>query len=375
MTEYKNATTPLLISNFLSSESDSSNYFDAISKEIPQWEVLSAKGIPAARLAYAQGTLVQAEGVEAVPMYRHPADVQLPVHPFTPTVLLIKEQVEKLLKCTFNSCLVQLYRDGKDSIGAHCDKTLDMKRGSAIAIVSLYASASSLMSSLSSLSSSDCKTASAMRTMVLEPKPYLNEVANNPAFGLNNSIVRIPLLHNSLLVLDSSINRTHTHAIYREVSSSGSANRRPTFQPRTAITATTTSATTSATTTITNAIITTTTATAPTTPTPGTTNTIATAVTNTGRDQPLPRLSLTFRQIETFLTKDGLLYGQGAKSKTIEEARRLGKRQLEDVVQQFALLYKAFAKENKVVEFNWDEQYGKGFDILDNQDQPAQKNE
>jgi len=41
--------------------------------------------------------------------------------PWTPTVLLIKERVERLAGTTFNSCLLNLYRDGKDSLSWHSD--------------------------------------------------------------------------------------------------------------------------------------------------------------------------------------------------------------------------------------------------------------
>uniref|UniRef100_A0A0W0EVE0 Fe2OG dioxygenase domain-containing protein n=1 Tax=Moniliophthora roreri TaxID=221103 RepID=A0A0W0EVE0_MONRR len=72
------------------------------------------------------------------------------------------------------------------------------------------------------------------------------------------------------------------------------------------------------------------------------------------------RISLTFRHIGTFLTDDEKkIFGQGATGKTKDDAR--------DVIrggEEGERLIQAFGRENHDREFNWDEWYGKGFDVL-----------
>ncbi|KII84875.1 hypothetical protein PLICRDRAFT_344774 [Plicaturopsis crispa FD-325 SS-3] len=72
------------------------------------------------------------------------------------------------------------------------------------------------------------------------------------------------------------------------------------------------------------------------------------------------RISLTFRHIGTFLTADeSHIYGQGATGKTKETARPVvngGK--------QGGRLIWAFGNENHQSNFDWDANYGRGFDVL-----------
>jgi hypothetical protein len=70
-------------------------------------------------------------------------------------------------------------------------------------------------------------------------------------------------------------------------------------------------------------------------------------------DEIGPRISLTFRQIATFIDKDGNLHGQGASK--IERSSS----------QQLTELLHAFSNENKQTNFDWDKNYGDGFDIID----------
>lgn len=72
------------------------------------------------------------------------------------------------------------------------------------------------------------------------------------------------------------------------------------------------------------------------------------------------RISLTFRHIGTFLSRDEkLIWGQGASGKVKENAREvvhggdMAKRMIS-----------AFGEENQQSNFNWDEVYGDGFDVL-----------
>lgn len=72
------------------------------------------------------------------------------------------------------------------------------------------------------------------------------------------------------------------------------------------------------------------------------------------------RISLTFRHIGTFLTADGkMIYGQGAKGKTREEARPvvLGTKEAETLI-------RAFGEENHCSDFDWEANYGSGSDVL-----------
>ena len=72
------------------------------------------------------------------------------------------------------------------------------------------------------------------------------------------------------------------------------------------------------------------------------------------------RISLTFRTIGTFLTQDEtLIYGQGAKGKTREEARLVVRGGPEA-----ATLIERFGVENHQSDFDWDASYGEGFDVL-----------
>jgi hypothetical protein len=73
------------------------------------------------------------------------------------------------------------------------------------------------------------------------------------------------------------------------------------------------------------------------------------------------RISLTFRRIGTFLTEDGSkIWGQGAKAKNKEDAR--------DVIvgegKEVGRLIELFGRENHQSDFDWDQAYGQGSDVL-----------
>jgi nicotinamidase-related amidase/glutathione S-transferase len=73
------------------------------------------------------------------------------------------------------------------------------------------------------------------------------------------------------------------------------------------------------------------------------------------------RISLTFRRIGTFLNREEtLIWGQGAKAKTFEDAHPVINGQTPEAIE----MLKAFGTENNSSEFHWDEHYGKGFDVL-----------
>lgn len=66
------------------------------------------------------------------PLYRHPADEQPTLTPFTKTTKLILDKLNKMLNLKLNHVLIQFYRDGSDNIGEHSDKTLDIMKGTPI---------------------------------------------------------------------------------------------------------------------------------------------------------------------------------------------------------------------------------------------------
>ncbi|KAH6899621.1 hypothetical protein B0T10DRAFT_528 [Thelonectria olida] len=73
------------------------------------------------------------------------------------------------------------------------------------------------------------------------------------------------------------------------------------------------------------------------------------------------RISLTFRQIGTFLNREEtLIWGQGATGKMREEAHSIINGQSPEAIE----MLKAFGTENHATEFDWDAYYGNGFDVL-----------
>jgi alkylated DNA repair dioxygenase AlkB len=73
------------------------------------------------------------------------------------------------------------------------------------------------------------------------------------------------------------------------------------------------------------------------------------------------RISLTFRNIKTFLSADQKsIYGQGATGKTAAEARPV----ISGNPEETERMVKAFSMENRQSQFAWDEVYGQGFDVL-----------
>ncbi|ETS74708.1 hypothetical protein PFICI_13192 [Pestalotiopsis fici W106-1] len=73
------------------------------------------------------------------------------------------------------------------------------------------------------------------------------------------------------------------------------------------------------------------------------------------------RISLTFRQIGTFLDQNQKkIWGQGAKTKSKAEAHAVVNGQSSEAIE----MIKAFGKENQSTDFDWQAHYGPGFDVL-----------
>lgn len=70
--------------------------------------------------------------------YRY-SDLQNVVEPWTPAALEIRARLEAELGCPFNSLLLNLYRDGRDSMGWHADDEPELDPLAPIASLSLGA--------------------------------------------------------------------------------------------------------------------------------------------------------------------------------------------------------------------------------------------
>ncbi len=63
--------------------------------------------------------------------------IQQHPEPWTPTLTLIKSKAEEISEVTFNSVLLNLYRDGKDSVSWHSDDEPELGKNPVIASISL----------------------------------------------------------------------------------------------------------------------------------------------------------------------------------------------------------------------------------------------
>jgi len=166
--------------------------FATLDREIA-WQQMNHRGNPVPRLIALQGTK-EADGVE--PLYRHPADEQPPLTAWSPTIDAIRREAEQIIGHPLNHCLIQLYRHGRDWIGKHADKTLDVRPESFIVNVSIGTT----------------------RTMIFRSKSKDNRV-----------VQKLPLPHGSLFMLSLDSNR----AFYHEIEKLGSQG---TNEPRISLT-------------------------------------------------------------------------------------------------------------------------------------------
>jgi alkylated DNA repair dioxygenase AlkB len=82
--------------------------------------------------------LVSVQGdIKHNPIYRHPVDEHPLLEPWSEPTKQIKHSIEIYTKEKYNQALVQLYRDGRDFISPHSDKTLDIRHNTSIANISL----------------------------------------------------------------------------------------------------------------------------------------------------------------------------------------------------------------------------------------------
>ena len=306
-------------------EGDSRILYDFISDFVPvtgaaevfgclrhevKWQQMYHRSGEVPRLVAVQG---EVGSDDSVPIYRHPADEPPPLLAFSPLVQLIREHVEREVQHPINHVLIQLYRGGEDNISEHSDKTLDIVRGSVVVNYSV----------------------GAMRTMTLRTKRPARPSASSPmqpaashpgcidqhacddskaqrmataAEPEQRTSQRIPLPHNSLFILGQATNQKWLHAIR--------ADKRREHEKL---------------------------------------------------DEELAfnceRISLTFRHIGTFVDPaTSTIWGQGAKCKDRNGAGIIPVG--DEMEKEGEMLVRAFGQENQQSEFDWDEHYGGGFDVV-----------
>jgi len=236
----------------------------------------------------------------SMPVYRHPNDESPPLLPFTPTVRKIKEVAEKIVGHPLNHVLIQHYRNGNDYISEHSDKTLDIVQGTYVTNVSLGAQRTMVF-----------RTKRPLKDKDKDGKPdddhdnNSNDEKKAPA-GSKRQIQRAPLPHNSLMRMGLKTNERWLHAIRQD--KRADRDKSPA------------------------------------------------ELAYSGA-----RISLTFRHIGTYIdASQTLIWGQGATGKTREEAKPVKNGLTDEAV----AMLKVFGTENHSSEFDWQEWYGKGFDVL-----------
>jgi len=238
-------------------------------------------------------------------------------------VSAIRAHVEKALQHPVNHVLIQLYRTGADYISEHSDKTIDVVRGSRIVNVSLGARRTMTLRTKKDAAAAGVGTAGAEQQGEGGENALDGNVDGDGGSGggvsaMRRTTQRIPLPHNSLFVMGLATNARWMHSVHTD--------KRPeeTKDPA----------------------------------------------------ERGPRISLTFRHIGTFLTplsssslagqgqeqeqsQQQFIFGQGATGKTRAEARPVVRGG--EVAER---LLAAFGAENHQSDFDWEKEYGKGFDVL-----------
>ncbi|CAK7217728.1 hypothetical protein SCUCBS95973_003243 [Sporothrix curviconia] len=269
-----------------------------------QWLRMSHQGGEVPRLVCVQGD-VDKDG--SIPIYRHPADESPPLEAFTPTVREIKRAVENVVGHPLNHALIQLYRTGNDYISEHSDKTLDIVPGSYVCNMSLGAERTMIfrtkrMDKDPSRKEESPSAGNDAATVTPTPTPTPTPAES----GNKRQSCRVQLPHNSLCRMGLQTNMKWLHAIRQDKRISRE-------------------------------------------------KTPAELAYGGGR------ISLTFRQIGTFLSADQtLIWGQGAVGKTRNEARAVVNGQSDEAIR----MLQAFGTENHSSTFDWAKHYGKGFDVL-----------
>ncbi|KAL1891413.1 hypothetical protein Sste5346_007676 [Sporothrix stenoceras] len=276
-------------------------------KDEVQWLRMSHQGGEVPRLVCVQG---QVDEDGSIPIYRHPADESPPLEAFTPTVVQIKSEVEKIVGHPLNHVLIQLYRTGNDYISEHSDKTLDIVPGSYVCNMSLGAERTMIFRTKRVDKDPSRKEESSSTTDPTDSKATDSKAADRKPAATPDSTkrqsCRVQLPHNSLCRMGLQTNMQWLHAIRQD-------------------------------------------------------KRIKREKTPAELAYGGGRISLTFRQIGTFLNRDQtLIWGQGAVGKTRKEARSVVNGQSDEAIR----MLQAFGTENHSSVFDWNKHYGKGFDVL-----------
>ena len=263
-----------------------------------QWQKMFHAAGEVPRLVAVQGAIGE-DGSK--PVYRHPSDQSPPLLPFTKHVDIVRQEAEKVVGHELNHVLIQLYRSGQDYISEHSDKTLDIKKGSSIVNASFGAQRTMRLRTKRSAMPTHDETIQAAAG--IESTGKGEEVTT----GVERVTQRIHMPHNSLFVLGLKTNQYWLHGINQDKRAARDrAEEELAFNGM--------------------------------------------------------RISLTFRQIDTFLSADEKhIWGQGAKSKTKKGA---GECVNADATEAQRMI-DAFGVENREgAKFEWNEVYGQGFDVL-----------
>lgn len=192
--EYSNIITSITSSNVLLNSwgvgdtcvklipdiNDMNGLWERVKSEVVFHEMFN-QGNPVPRLVSIQSVY---NDVFGRPLYRHPNDEEPPNVEMVPVVRQLMQLVEQYTGVTgLNHALVQHYRDGKDNIASHSDKTLDIDRHTPTINLSLGAS----------------------RTMTIQNKQD-KEIRE-----------KIPLRHGECVVFGLDTNRHWFHEVAKDV--------------------------------------------------------------------------------------------------------------------------------------------------------------
>ncbi len=116
--------------NFLPSE-EANAYFKTFKETVP-WQ---QDDIKVFGKVYAQPRLTALYGNNGK-SYSY-SNITMQPHVFSETLLTIKHQIETIALVDFTTCLLNLYRDGKDSNGWHADDEKELGKNPVIASITL----------------------------------------------------------------------------------------------------------------------------------------------------------------------------------------------------------------------------------------------
>jgi hypothetical protein len=279
-----------------------SNIFYALYHEV-RWQKMYHAGGEVPRLVAIQGTVDSKDSSK--PIYRHPSDQSPPLLPWTHSVDVVRKEAEKVVGHELNHCLIQLYRNGEDNISEHSDKTLDIVYGSSISNVSFGAQRTMRLRTKKGYYPVNVVEARCPKNDS-DSKKELKSGSTTTSEDGQRVTQRIPMPHNSIFILGMNTNARWLHGIQPDKRA---------------------------------------------------------AIERSEAEKAYNgmRISLTFRHIGTFLSKDeSEIWGQGAKSKSKKMPGEVVSGDKEETNKMIA----AFGKENQQWEFDWKSVYGEGFDVL-----------